>query len=143
MKNILKWSIGLVLIYLVLFTSAFKAQAQLDYKFLHAINMVETGGQQGKILGDDGRALGGYQIHKAYWQDAVSFDKTIKGKYSDLTNQAYSEKVMNAYMRRYAPKALASHDYQTLARIHNGGVSGATNPNTLKYWFKVNKYLEK
>ena len=116
--------------------------ANLDNKFVHALHMVESGGRVGKIVGDNGRALGPLQIHKSYWQDAVTFDDTIGGSYSDCTKLDYSIKIVNAYLNRYAEKAILSKDYKKLARIHNGGVKGNNKEATIEYWNKVNKYLK-
>ena len=116
--------------------------ANLDNKFIHALHMVESGGRVGKIVGDNGRALGPLQIHKSYWQDAVTFDKTIGGSYSDCTKLDYSIKIVNAYLNRYAQNAILSNDYKKLARIHNGGVKGNNKEATIEYWNKVNKYLK-
>ena len=116
--------------------------ANLDNKFVHALHMVESGGRVGKIVGDNGRALGPLQIHKSYWQDAVTFDDTIGGSYSDCTKLDYSIKIVNAYLNRYAQNAILSNDYKKLARIHNGGVKGNNKEATIEYWNKVNKYLK-
>jgi hypothetical protein len=113
---------------------------QLDNKFLKALNHVEASGKTGAIVGDNGKALGPYQIHRVYWEDVA--DK-VGGKYSDVTNKAYAERVVNAYLNKYAPKAVAAKDYETLARIHNGGPRGATKPSTLGYWKKVQKAIDK
>ena len=129
--------------YLFAFFAALSINAaNLDNKFVHALHMVETGGRVGKIVGDNGRALGPLQIHKSYWQDAVTFDKTIGGSYSDCTKLDYSIKIVNAYLNRYAEKAILSNDYKKLARIHNGGAKGNNKEATIEYWNKVNKYLK-
>jgi hypothetical protein len=116
--------------------------ANVDSKFIHALHMVESGGRVGKIVGDNGRALGPLQIHKSYWQDAVTFDKSIGGCYDDCTKLDYSVKIVNAYLNRYAEKAILSKDYQRLARIHNGGSKGDRKEATIQYWNKVNKFLK-
>ena len=116
--------------------------ANLDNKFVHALHMVESGGRVGKIVGDNGRALGPLQIHKSYWQDAVTFDKTIGGSYEDCTKLDYSIKIVTAYLNRYAQNAILSHDNKKLARIHNGGLKGNNKEATIEYWNKVNKYLK-
>ena len=59
---------------------------------------------------------------------------TRKGK-------VYAERVVMAYLHRYAKKALADKDYEKLARIHNGGPRGHTKRATIKYWAKVEKAL--
>lgn len=89
-------------------------------------------------MGDDGRAIGGYQIWEHYWHDAVEYDKSIGGKYSDCKNRAYAERIVVAYLNRYAPK---NATYETLSRIHNGGPKGYTKKATIKYWNKVKKVL--
>jgi len=111
--------------------------APLDSNFLHSINMVEASGKQGDIHGDHGKALGGYQIHKSFWKDAVEYDKTIGGSYSDVTNKEYAEKVVTAYLNRYAKKAVEAHDYKALAYAFHRGDDNA------KYWLRVKTNLEK
>jgi hypothetical protein len=124
----------------LLFVAGVVLGEQLDNKFLKALNQVEASGRTGAIVGDHGKALGPYQIHKEYWQDVA---KQVGGKYSDVTNRAYAEKVVNAYLNKYAPKAVAAKDYETLARVHNGGPAGARNPATKVYWKKVQKAIDK
>lgn len=117
--------------------------ANVDSKFIHALHMVESSGRVGKIVGDNGRALGPLQIHKSYWQDAVTFDKSIGGCYDDCTKLDYSIKIVNAYLNRYAEKALKTNDFETLARLHNMGPSYKKNhAATDSYWAKVNKFLK-
>lgn len=116
--------------------------ANLDNKFVHALHMVESGGRVGKIVGDNGRALGPLQIHKEYWKDAIAYDNTIGGSYSDCTKLDYSIKIVTAYLNRYAQNAILSKDYKKLARIHNGGVKGNNKEATIEYWNKVNKFLK-
>lgn len=112
-------------------------------RYLDALRQVETGGQRDNgrgAKGDNGKSLGPLQIQKAYWLDARMPD----GRWEDcLTDLAYSERVVLAYARRYAPKALDAGDWQTLARIHNGGPKGATKKATEAYWAKVEKVMGK
>lgn len=107
---------------------------------LDAMYVVES--NSGKnLVGDGGKAIGPYQIWYVYWQDAVEFDKTIGGKYKDCMGKVYSEHIIRAYWKRYAPKGAT---IEQLARIHNGGGSrGHLNPNTIKYWNKIKKELVK
>jgi hypothetical protein len=107
-----------------------------DAKFFRALNAVEASGRDGAIVGDGGRALGPYQIHRAYW-----LDSRVPGSYQDVTNRAYAERVVSAYLRRYAPSAVVAGDYQTMARIHNGGPAGASKAATLPYWRKVQSHI--
>jgi len=117
---------------------------------LDAIRVVETGGLPREGVGakgDGGNALGPYQIWKIYHTDAAERDKTLTSYQSCLTSKAYSERVVRAYMNRYARAALRRleagagtlADVETVARIHNGGPRGATKKATLVYWRKVKK----
>jgi hypothetical protein len=103
---------------------------------LDAIKQVESGGRC-DLIGDNGKAIGPYQIHRCYWQDAVAYDKNLGGVYSDCTNEAYARKVCIAYLSRYAP----CWDAEIVARIHNGGPKGHTRSSTLSYWKKVKAQL--
>lgn len=108
--------------------------------FLDAVATVESNNND-KATGDDGKAIGRYQIWSIYWDDAKSFAPAIKGEYSDCRNKEYAERVVVAFLLRYAEDAVKVRDYQTLARIHNGGPRGARKPATLKYWEKVEKII--
>ncbi len=106
---------------------------------LAAIRITESGGQAGggrAAIGDGGRALGPYQIHRAYFVDSG-----IAGAYEDCRDEAFSRRVVIAYWRRWCPDALAQRDVEVLARIHNGGPHGARKDKTLDYWRKVERRL--
>lgn len=108
--------------------------------FLDALAEVESN-HKDNAVGDDGKAIGRYQVWKVYWSDAIEYAPQIRGEYSDCKNKKYAERIVVAYLLRYAKDAVKVRDYQTLARIHNGGPKGATKRATLKYWQKVEKAL--
>lgn len=111
---------------------------------LAAIAHVESGGDSSKV-GDNGAAIGVYQIHRVYWYDAThnsSGTQVIDGKYEDCTNADYAARIVVAYWQRYAKSALEKGDYETLARVHNGGPSGKSKNATLGYWNKVKAQLK-
>lgn len=110
------------------------AQAAPPDSFFRALHLVETGGRTGAILGDNGRALGPLQIHRAY-----HIDSRVAGDYSRCADLDYSKRVVSAYLQRYAPAAWKSGDVTTLARIHNGGPRGASKPATINYALKVSR----
>lgn len=114
-------------------------------KLLDAIRQVETGGHPNpsEAIGDGGKALGPYQIHRIYWLDAVEFDKSIGGKYTDVKNKDYAEKVILAYWKRYATKRRIGREVsdEDRARIHNGGPNGFKKKATIPYWKKVKQLL--
>lgn len=125
----------------LIFFAATVHAAEVSAPLLKAIHQVETGGRLGAIKGDNGAALGPFQIHKAYWIDATQYDKKIGGSYSNCADYAYSVKIVNAYMSRYAKKYIDANNSEAIARIHNGGLNGYKNTNTLIYWSKVKKNL--
>lgn len=106
-------------------------------KFLWALNHVEASGQHVNVVpGDGGAAIGPFQIHRVYW-----LDSKVAGSYTQCTNYDYSVKVVTAYLNRYCHSAVAARDWETCARIHNGGPAGASKKVTLSYWKKVKRYL--
>lgn len=105
---------------------------------LDAIRTVETGGERDpdSAIGDGGRALGAYQIHRAYWIDATASDPALRALgYESVTDRAIAERVVLAYLTRYAPR----WDLDTVSRIHNGGPKGHLRNGTKAYAAKVAK----
>lgn len=109
-------------------------------RILDAIRQVETGGckNPADAVGDGGRAIGPFQIHQCYWADAVEYDPSIGGEYSDCTDEAYARRIVVAYLSRYCK----SWSDETVARVHNGGPKGYRKAATVKYWRKVEKNLQ-
>ena len=115
------------------------AQTATWVEFLYAIGTVESG-HDDSAIGDGGDSIGRYQIQHAYWLDAVE-RSGLGGRYENVRDKDYAEKIMLAYFRRYAPEALGSGDWERLARIHNGGPTGHQRDSTLPYWNKVKAVL--
>tara|TARA_Y100000004_G_scaffold191628_1_gene250752 strand:- start:730 stop:1284 length:555 start_codon:yes stop_codon:yes gene_type:complete len=110
---------------------------------LSAIRVVESNNNPNAV-GDNGNAIGVYQIWKSYWKDATE-RSGIKGTYKDCYNPQYADKIVRAYMKRYATerrlgRAVTQED---IARIHNGGPNGYKKSATDKYWEKVRKELNR
>ncbi len=125
---------------------AFNVQSKelkLNEKFIHAINGAEASGQQVAPPGDNGAAIGPFQIHFDYWADAATYDKSLGGTYECCTNYQYSCRVVGAYLNRYARRYIKANDFKNLARIHNGGPYGFRQQKTLQYWRKVQSWLDK
>jgi hypothetical protein len=114
-------------------------------RILDAIRMVESGGRDDCADGDGGLAIGPFQIHEVYWRDAVAYDPSLgpaAGRsYQDCRRRDYAERIVRAYMRRWAPRAWARVDAETIARTHNGGPEGAAKQATLGYWRRVQRRL--
>jgi len=114
------------------------AHAAPPDSFFRALHIVETSGKLGPTIGDNGKALGPLQIHRAYHADS-----RVAGDYSRCADLDYSKRVVTAYLKRYAPQAWAAGDVETLARIHNGGPKGATKPATKGYSVRVQALIKK
>ncbi len=108
---------------------------------LDAIRTVETGGEADpdRAIGDKGKALGAYQIHFSYWIDATEKHPALRALgYESVTDREIAEKVVIAYLTRYAP----DWKIDTVARIHNGGPKGHRKESTLDYARKVRAAME-
>jgi hypothetical protein len=101
--------------------------------FFMSIGQVESSGRTDAV-GGGGRSLGKYQIQPAYWSDGGGDPHRYRRLVFD---HAACRRVMVGYWCRYCPDALADHDWQTLARTHNGGAGGAGKAQTVAYWLKV------
>ncbi len=108
-----------------------KAEASaIPDSFFNAMVHQETGTGRHDVVGDNGKALGAYQIHDVYFKDAAEYDKKHGGKFGVakhsyrecLGNQDLSKNVVNAYMNRYAKNLIDSGDYHALFMVHNGGL---------------------
>ena len=110
---------------------------------LDALRWVESSGRPDDQVpdGDDGLAIGPYQIHRVYWQDAHTYDPTLGGAYQDCRVRGYAERVIDAYMRRHAPEAWQLGKAERLARTHNGGPTGHLKRATEGYWRRVRARL--
>ncbi len=117
-------------------------------ELFNALKQVESGGKENAV-GDGEKAIGPYQIHRSYYDDAVRANPSLKdnGKtYEDckgVGSTAYSEDVISSYMGKYATEGRLGREPtdEDIARIHNGGPNGYKNSATETYWQKVKKHL--
>ncbi len=106
-------------------------------RLLDAIAQVESGNRSNAV-GDKGRAIGAYQIHRAYWKDGTRILR-VKWSYTDAFDRQKARSVARAYLRHYGKgKSLID-----LARIHNGGPRGYKKRATLAYAKKVQTLLRR
>ena len=115
---------------------------------LAAIRVVESNNNPDAV-GDNGKAIGVYQIWKVYWQDATEFSN-IGGVYLDCRNPDYADRVVRAYMKRYANERRLGRPVtqRDIAVMHNGGpravwAKGKKKENLDRYWAKVQKELNR
>lgn len=114
--------------------------------FIDAVAQVESGNRPLAPYWDvNAVRLGHFSISRDVWTDATQFNKALaKGSWGQCqTDRAYGEQILLSYLKRYCPQAVKAGDYQTMARVWNGGPKGATKKATVKYWNKVKKEMDK
>lgn len=103
---------------------------------ISALIIVESSGND-LAIGDQGRAIGCLQIHKAVVLDV----NRITGshyKHSEMTNRVAARTVCEIYLNAYGKEAST----EQLARRWNGGPAGDLKSATEAYWAKVKKHLK-
>ncbi len=108
------------------------------WSFVMVLAEVETGNTD--VPGDGGTAIGPLQIHYPYWKDATIGVHDLG--YNNCHDYGYAACVTVRYWKRYCPIALKEHNWEVLARTHNGGPSGSTRDSTLHYWGKVQTKMQ-
>ena len=100
-------------------------------RLLDAIVRIESHGDPNAV-GDGGRALGAYQIHRVYWKDGTEL-LGVDWPHRDAADPKKSRRVVKAYLLHYGNgKSLLE-----MARIHNGGPCGYRKKATLPYAQKI------
>jgi hypothetical protein len=102
---------------------------------LDAIVMAESRSDS-QAVGDGGRAIGPYQIHRDYWRDGTRI-LGVDWAYEDARDAAKAREVVRAYLVYYGK----GKNLIDLARIHNGGPDGDKKASTLRYASKIAKVL--
>ena len=92
-------------------------------------------------VGHDGE-LGPLQGLEDWWLDGCHQGGAGWDYQDDIRDFGKSCWVAYWYWIRYCPDAVESNDWETLARIHNGGPRGDNKQATLKYWERVQEKLE-
>ena len=100
-----------------------------------ALIIVESSGND-LAIGDNGRALGPLQIHRAVVLDVNRLTGSHY-RHQDMTNRVQARAVCQAYLTHYGRGATI----EQLARRWNGGPTGDRKTATLAYWAKVKKQI--
>jgi len=115
------------------------ANVQLE-RTIDAIWAVESSNGKDTRDGDGGKAIGPYQIHRAYWTDGTRF-LGVAWPYEAARDPIKARRVVRAYLTHYQRAYGYPATPQTYARIHNGGPKGPQRASTLNYWQRVEKTL--
>ena len=100
-------------------------------RLLDAIARIESHCDPNAV-GDGGRALGAYQIHRAYWEDGTTL-LGVDWPHRDAADPKKARRVVKAYLLHYGK----GRSLLDMARIHNGGPHGHKKEATLCYARKI------
>jgi hypothetical protein len=104
---------------------------------ISALIMVESSGND-MAIGDNGKAIGPLQIHRAVVLDVNRFTGSHY-RHQDMTNRAQARAVCEAYLKHYGKGKTTEEQ----ARIWNAGPQGHKKKTaTEAYWNKVRKQLK-
>jgi hypothetical protein len=106
---------------------------------LDAIRHVESS-NGAHTVGDNGKAIGDYQLWTVYVDDVNRILKTKKYTYKDREDSKKSREMTRIYLNYYARHHKLT-DLATISRLHNGGPNGHKNKATLAYAKKIQKHL--
>lgn len=123
---------------------SFAAYAKTD--IYEAIAIVESNNNPSAI-GDNGKAVGSYQIWKIVVDDVNRIIGRNHFTYEDRKCPAKSKQIcilyLNHYSKVYERKTGNKATEEVKARIWNGGPNGWKKESTKKYWEKIKKVLKK
>ncbi len=116
---------------------------------LDAIKWVESRGDS-KAVGDNGKAVGAYQITKIYVDDVNRIDWWNNYTYQDRYDEVKSREMTKTYIcwyLRFTHRIIRDSgwwdkQFEYMARIHNGGPQGWKKDSTKPYWEKVKARME-
>ena len=103
---------------------------------ISALIIVESSGND-LAIGDQGRAIGCLQIHRAVVLDVNRFTGS-NYRWEAMTNRAQARAVCQAYLTHYGRGATT----EQLARRWNGGPTGDRKTATMAYWRRVQKAIK-
>ena len=103
------------------------------YDVYDAIKEVESGGDY-KAIGDNGKAVGAYQINEIYVKDANRISGksyTLEDRYDEKKSLEMVKIVTTYYGNYYKKKTGKKVTPEIIARIHNGGALGWNKSSTI------------
>lgn len=106
---------------------------------LNALRFVESSNRVNVPDGDMGMSIGPLQISEEYHRDAWRHRSPAWTRCRELE---HAEQTVVSYWLKYCPDAVLTHDWEALAKTHNGGPNGPNTDKTLYYWSKVLRTLK-
>jgi len=130
---------GLLLLFVILANILVPGQSALGVgrlpSLLDAIEQVESGGDPNAV-GDNGLAIGAYQIHPIVIKDANRILDEKKYNLKDRWDNNKSRDICRIIITYY------EDTFEGMARRWNGGTNWHNKPATKKYWNKVKECME-
>ena len=113
--------------------------------FVSALEIKESHGNYQCIDGDDGRAIGGLQIHLGVVMRVNTIYDT-EYTHEDCRDKAKARHICILYLRyqakRYHGNTGNVPTWEVLARIWNKGYNGRTKDSATRYWNHVKQLIE-
>jgi len=117
---------------------------ELILSLLPILAQVESNNNPNAV-GDNGKALGLYQIHAGYWEDGCNFLE-VDWPYGWAKKPKYASQIVTAYLMYYGDlyekKTGKKATAEVLCRIHNSGPLGYKKKCSIPYWKKCKKAME-
>ncbi len=135
-------------LFLMLFYGFVTKATEIPEKFFKALGQVESAGNV-KAYNKNENAIGIYQIRKLYFIDAQKFNPELKKyKHKDCFSEQISKQIVLAYFQKYGKNELKNKDWESLAKLHNGGCNwknktGKAKQNLEICRNKIKKELDK
>ena len=101
-------------------------RAQVSDKFLDAVAMVESSGKTNAI-GDNGKALGMFQLHRDAWEDAAKIDPSLGDYKTGALNRETSRRAARVYFNILSARLIranAANSPANLYAAYNVGFAG-------------------
>lgn len=146
MKNIIVLMIGIVAVFPMTTMGKERKVVEVSEALILAIAKVESNNNSFAI-GDNGKAVGKFQIWIDVVKDINRIDGQISFTYKDrfcpIKSRAILVRYLWYYGTRYQKITGKVPDDEVLARIWNGGPNGYKRSTTLPYWNKVKTVMSK
>jgi len=112
-----------------------KPKTEWDYLISAIYQLESSSGQQ--TIGDNGKAVGPFQIHECMVDDVNRIVGYKKFSYQDRYNYNKSLEMFNIYQRFYNP----NKNIEAAARMWNGGPTGMKKHTTKKYYKQIKNLM--
>ena len=142
-----------IVILALVFNAIISYAVEVPERLLEAISIVESNNND-RAIGDSGKAVGRFQIHKTYVDEVNRICKLKRiGKtftYEDRTDGKKSREMVVIYLSfwgdQYQKNTGKTATMEVIAKIHNGHAFWKRNPSldkNKKYFQNINRYWNK